>query len=214
MSLTPPLPSPRDLLMVDTSRRSIPIVYGIITRIIRPLLILIILGVVTIIFLWPWNDHPLTPPSEVTKEVSDTTNDLIAPKFSSTDKKGNPFTLTAARAVQVKDKPDLLNLDQPTGTITIASGMTITGSAPSGLYNQNTTELRLSGGIVFETSDGYRATLDHLDLNAKTREIVGETPLYMTGPLGTLTAQSMTGNLTTGVLILTGPATIILNEGI
>ncbi len=214
MSSGPHPPIPRDLLMVNTPRRGTPRLYGIITRIIRPLLALIIFAVITVVFIWPWNDDPLTSTNTQISDPAQTSNDLIAPKFSSTDGNGNPFTLTATRAVQVAGKPDLLDLDTPTGTITLSSGITVTGGAPSGLYNQTTNELDLSGGVVFTTSDGYHATVDHLQLNAKTRDIVSDTPIHMTGPLGEMTAQSAKGNTITGIIILTGPATIILNDGI
>lgn len=207
-------PPPRDLLMVDTKRPTIPRTYGIITRIIRPLLALIILGVIVVVFIWPLQDDSLTTPDTETPNAAQTSNDLIAPKFSSTDGDGNPFTLTAARAVQVKDKPDLLNLTTPAGTITLSSGTTVTGGAPLGVYNQTTNELDLSGGVVFKTSDGYHATVDHLHLNTKTRDIVTDAPIQITGPMGEITATRANGNMTTGILILTGPATIILNEGI
>ncbi len=208
------LSRPDDLLKVSTPRQQSPRTYGLIIQIIRPVLAFIILGIIIIVFTGPFQDDPLVIHETPTqKHSSKTSNDLIAPKFASTDQKGRPFTFTARRAVQSPDNPDLLILETPTGTMTLSSNIIITGGAPLGQYNQTTTELDLSGGVVLTTSDGYNATSDRLYLNAKKKIMTTDQPIQISGPKGSITAKGADGNLITGKLILKGPATLILIEG-
>lgn len=204
-----------DLLVATVPRQAVPQAYGWFTRIARPLLVLAIVGTVMVIFMWPNENESLPKPAPIkSDQVAQTANDLIAPKFSSVDEQGNPFTLTAARATQVAGKPDLVDLDAPTGEIKLASGMDIHVKAPSGVYDQNAKILDLSGGVDVTTNDGYHMTTDHVRLDIQAEQLTSETEVQMNGPLGSLVAPSLRVDGKKNILILNGPATLILNEGI
>ncbi len=205
--------APDDLLIADRKRDQVPVAYRWFTRIIRPILILGIMAVIIVIFIWPMTDDAIVPTPVSEPNAAQTSNDLIAPKFSSVDENGNPFTVTAARAVQVAGKPDLIDLDSPTGTITLSPALALTAGAPSGVFDQNTSILDLSGGVVVTTTDGYHLSVDHIQVRVKEKQLIADAPVHITGPLGEITAQSATANGATGVLILNGPATLILTEG-
>ncbi len=205
--------APDDLLIADRKRDQVPVAYRWFTRIIRPILILGIMAVVIVIFIWPMTDDAIVPTPVSEPNAAQTSNDLIAPKFSSVDENGNPFTVTAARAVQVAGKPDVIDLDSPTGTITLSPALALTAGAPSGVFDQNTSILDLSGGVVVTTTDGYHLSVDHIQVRVKEKQLIADAPVHITGPLGEITAQSATANGATGVLILNGPATLILTEG-
>jgi len=204
--------APDDLLIADRKRDQVPVAYRWFTRIIRPILILGIMAVIIVIFIWPMTDDAIVPTPVSEPNAAQTSNDLIAPKFSSVDENGNPFTVTAARAVQVAGKPDLIDLDSPTGTITLSPALALTAGAPSGVFDQNTSILDLSGGVVVTTTDGYHLSVDHIQVRVKEKQLIADAPVHITGPLGEITAQSATANGATGVLILNGPATLILTE--
>lgn len=205
--------APDDLLIADRKRDQVPVAYRWFTRIIRPILILGIMAVIIVIFIWPMTDDAIVPTPVSEPNEAQISNDLIAPKFSSVDENGNPFTLTAARAVQVAGKPDLIDLDSPTGTITLSPAIALTAGAPSGVFDQNAGILDLSGGVVVTTTDGYHLSVDHIQVRVKKKQLIADAPVNITGPLGEITAQSATANGATGVLILNGPATLILTEG-
>lgn len=205
--------APDDLLIADRKRDQVPVAYRWFTRIIRPILILGIMAVVIVIFIWPMTDDTIVPTPVSEPNAAQTSNDLIAPKFSSVDENGNPFTITAARAVQVAGKPDVIDLDSPTGTITLSTTLALTTGAPSGVFDQNAGILDLSGGVIVTTTDGYHLTVDHVQIRVKDRHMVTDSPVHITGPIGEITAKSATVDGTAGVLIFNGPATLILTEG-
>lgn len=204
---------PDDLLISDRKPGQVPMTYRWFTSIIRPVLILGIIAVIVVIFIWPMTDDQIVPAPSSEPHAAQASNDLIAPKFSSVDENGNPFTVMAARAVQVAGKPDVIDLDSPTGTITLSPGLALIAGAPSGVFDQNTSILDLAGGVVVTTTDGYHLTVDHVQVRVKDRHLIADAPVHITGPMGEITAASATVDGGAGVLIFNGPATLILTEG-
>ena len=85
--------------------------------------------------------------------------------FSGTDKDGNPFKLHAVSGHQEYGKPDIVFLDQPSGTITrkTAKGKTTEKiSARTGQFNHKEKVLTLTGNVRINSSNGDKILTDKM----------------------------------------------------
>lgn len=85
--------------------------------------------------------------------------------FAGTDTNGEPFKLYAASARQEYEKPDIIFLNDVSGTITRMSGgekITDNISANSGQYNRKKKNVRLLGNVRVDSSNGDKLRTDEL----------------------------------------------------
>ena len=85
--------------------------------------------------------------------------------FSGTDKNGNPFKINAVSGHQEYDKPDIVFLEKPSGTITriSANGKTTDKiSAKSGQFNHKENILTLNGNVRIYSSNGDKILTDKM----------------------------------------------------
>lgn len=85
--------------------------------------------------------------------------------FVGTDKDGNPFKISAKSGRKQYDKPDIIFLEQPNGTIVrITEGKKITDkiSASTGQFNLRTKELKLRRNVHVNSSNGDKILTDEM----------------------------------------------------
>jgi LPS export ABC transporter protein LptC len=85
--------------------------------------------------------------------------------FSGTDKDGNPFKIHAVSGHQEYDKPDIVFLEKPSGTITRQSSKGKTTekmSANSGQFNHKEKVLTLIGNVRINSSSGDKIITDKM----------------------------------------------------
>ena len=85
--------------------------------------------------------------------------------FSGTDKDGNPFTIRAVSGHQEYEKPDIVFLEKPSGTITrkTSNGKTTDKiSARSGQFNHKENVLTLIGNVRINSSNGDKILTDKM----------------------------------------------------
>jgi len=134
---------------------------------------------------------------------------LIDARYSSVDQKGEPYTVTAASAMQ--KGPDRVDLRDPKGDITLHSGSWVMLSAPRGVYGQKSRQLDLSGGVTLYRDDGttLRSASTTVDLAANAA--ASGVPVSAEGPFGTLDAMGYTLLDGGEVIQFSGPARLVLN---
>lgn len=199
---------------VHRRRRDRGAVYTRFVRGMRLLLPLIAVGVVGLLVAWPRVEERMEPvPLEsLSPEQKVGTNELINPHFESEDSNRNPFTLTATRAVQSQEDPDLVLLDAPHAKMKTKEGADLAGQSLKGTYRKNEEILLLDGDVRLMDDKGYVMTTSRMVINVKQQKAASDQPVQGEGPAGTLEATGLRLDNSTGHLVFTGPATLILKD--
>lgn len=186
--------------------------YTRIIKTLRVVLPLAALGLVTLVMAWPDVErHTAPPPKEsVLPEAKIGTNELIRPKYESTDEKMQPYTITAARATQDRDNPEIVVLDKPEADMKLEDGAWLAGRAQTALYEQKAEKLLLKGDVNLFHDSGYTLTTPELRVNLKTSEAFSDRDVHISGPKGKLAAAGMEVYQLQDKIIFKGPATLTL----
>lgn len=133
-------------------------------------------------------------------------NDLamMKPRLTGADSKGNPFVITADRAVQDAHNPRKATLTNMEADLTVDKGNWLNARARNGMVDMNTGQLELSGGIDVFNASGYELHSRSATANLKQSIIHGHEPVTGQGPQGTLRADSFHADRDTGLLTLNG----------
>lgn len=186
--------------------------YSLFVKSMRWILPLIAVGMTVVIVTWdeagqrtkPMKKEELLPQSENIQ------NELVKPVFNSVDRNNQPFTVTADRATQNRQDPDLIELEKPVAELQQNDGSKLDGEAASGLYAQKEQKLNLEGAVKLKHSNGYTLSTEELRIDMVTQKAYSGKDVRIDGPAGTLDATGLEGDAVTGDLIFTGPAKVIL----
>lgn len=185
--------------------------YSAMVRGLRFALPLIALAIVTVVLAWPKMNEPVTgtPATGIAPQKSGR-NELIDPHFESATSDQLPYTVTAKRAVQSLNDSNIVQLEQPSAVMTLKDGQTIRVGAVNGVYRQDAKTLVLDGDVTFLHQSGYSLQSRRMNISLGDQVSWTDSAVTGSGPAGTLEAQAMNANNATGVLVLTGPARLVL----
>ena len=160
-----------------------------------------------------WQSGPDS--NRVTYHVSPSTGNTASRMQGATyhgrDQQGQPYTLTAASAVQ-KGR-DNLALTAPAGDITLKSGAWVMLKSATGTYHQKSDTLDLTGGVTLYRNDGTVMTTQSSAIDLRQVGASSINPVQVTGPFGTLNAQNgftLSGKGT--VITFHGPAALTISQ--
>lgn len=139
-------------------------------------------------------------------------NELLNPRFESLDDKRQPFTITAARAIQGEKEENLLLLENPLADMLLNSGNWVAIEAKNGAYRQDTGRLLLRGDVKLYHDAGYQMETQELDMDLEASQAWSNVTVTAQGPDGTLTAAGLKADNKKGRVIFTGPAKLTLNR--
>lgn len=205
----------RDLLVASDGGRMANHTSGYhhFTRALRLILGLGALAILFFVFLWPsLKDQNLS--KDMQAVGTPTTNEVVSPQFDAVDDQGQPYKITAARAVQDATNPDIIHLEKPRGDLAQTNGITITLVSERGTYDQAKKILDLMGNVTLSTSDGYTLTTDVAQIQTGPQIVTTVGVARATGPEGTIEGTKLSANGQTGTIMFHGPATLMLNEGV
>lgn len=133
-------------------------------------------------------------------------NDLtmVKPRLAGSDSKGNPYVITADRAVQDAHNPKRAVLNNMEADLSLDKGNWINARAKAGLVDMSTGQLELYDGIDVYTATGYELHSRSASANLKQSVIHGHEPVTGQGPDGTLRADEFHADRATGILTLSG----------
>ncbi|MGH7122580.1 MAG: LPS export ABC transporter periplasmic protein LptC [Acetobacteraceae bacterium] len=134
---------------------------------------------------------------------------LVDARYSSVSRQGEPYTVTAAQAVQVA--PDRVNLTQPKGDITLQSGSWLMLSGRRGVYGPKSRELDLSGDVTLYRDDGTTLRTSSATIDLAEAAAASGVPVSAEGPFGTLDATGFSLLDGGAVIQFVGPARLVLN---
>ena len=192
---------------VNISRR-----YSKFVKSLRYILPLVALGMTVIVITWDEAGRRVAPlkKEELIPSSASIENELLKPVFNSIDDKQQPYTVTADRAVQNRANPDIIELEKPVATLNMNSGEKIDADATTGLYEQKNQKLNLAGNVHLIHSNGYTLSTEELRVDLVTQKTYSGCDVLIEGPAGTLNATGLEGDATTGAIIFTGPAKVVL----
>jgi lipopolysaccharide export system protein LptC len=189
--------------------------YTKFVRAMRLLLPLLAVGIVGIVVSWPRVEERMTAPPVVAPEQQTVgQNELINPRFESQDSKAQPYTITAARAVQSSANPDIVFLEKPVGDINLSDGAWLATEAVKGAFDQKAQTLSLEGHVKLFHDKGYEMVTEKLLVDMAARTAFSDTTINGQGPAGTLAATGIKADTAKGTVVFTGPVTLTLNNGV
>lgn len=205
--------APTRLSQLSTGERATTInrKYTSFVKSLRFILPLIALAMTVVVLTWD-EGRRVAPPKkeELIPASKDIQNELLKPVFNSIDDKNQPFTVTADRAIQNRDNPDIIDLDKPVADMTMTSGDKIDAHADKGLYQQKAQKLNLEGAVVLKHSNGYTLKTEELRVDLASQKTYSGQDVRVEGPGGTIDATGLEGDSNAGMLVFTGPAKVIL----
>lgn len=111
---------------------------------------------------------------------------MVSPRISDVDDAGRPYTLTAATAIQDKDDPALIHLEEVQGDMEGGGGSWSAVSARTGRLNTDEEWLDLEGDVMLFTDDGYQFAGDLVRIDLASGDISSDRPVTGQGPAGTI----------------------------
>ncbi|HKK37696.1 MAG TPA: LPS export ABC transporter periplasmic protein LptC [Paracoccaceae bacterium] len=164
------------------------------TRLVRSLKIvlpLLALALLSSIFLWPRE-------TRFEGGLVYTSADLVAlgeglavtgPRIAGATAAGEPFVVTAERAVPDGPDPEAVDLESVRAEFR-QDGREITLAAAEGALRPKAQTLSLSGDVALDTSDGYRVRTERVEADLEEGELVAPGPVTAEGPSGSIAAGS------------------------
>jgi lipopolysaccharide export system protein LptC len=119
------------------------------------------------------------------------------------DKRGRPFTVTAGNAVQATAAVPEVRMENLAARIRLSDGPAEL-TAVSGIYNYADQRVVVVGPVVFTAADGYRMTTANVAIDLRDRAVVGSGGVSGTIPSGTFSADRISADLDTRILLLDG----------
>ena len=116
---------------------------------------------------------------------------LDKPQFAGVTEDGDPFVVTADWALPDGSAPDLIDLERPRGELRLDDGLVLNIRSKTGRMYRKDEQLHLMGDVEVESSDGYRATAETLEMDLATKSAVVPVPIRGTGPRGDIVADRM-----------------------
>ena len=189
--------------------------YSVFIKWMRLALPLAALAIAALVFAWQSFDDPGVITAQNTDKDAPKTigkNELLNPRFESTDEKNQPYTITAKRAVQGQVNEDLIVLEEPVADIKLTSGNWVAIKAVQGAFTQNNQQLLLRGDVTMLHDRGYEMTTEQLHIDIENKTSWTDTDVNAHGPEGTLSAKGLKGDAISSHIVFTGPAKLVLTR--
>ena len=111
---------------------------------------------------------------------------LVNARYTGTDRRDNPFTITARAVAQNEASADEVDLQGPTADIFLGAGTWVAVTAPIGSYRKKDQILELTGGVDMFHDDGYEFHTEVAVVDLSAGVASGDHPVRGQGPFGRL----------------------------
>lgn len=135
------------------------------------------------------------------------------PEYRGTDDAGRPFSLRAGSAVQRSAADPNVRLQDFTARIGLNDGPAEL-RAENGRYDMRAQTVDVEGPLAFTAADGYRLDTRDVAVDLNTQKVRGTGRVEGTMPLGTFSAGSMTADLPSRTVTLSGRARLRITQGV
>jgi len=127
-------------------------------------------------------DIPSLPTDQVT--VTDST-------ITGLDKQQQPYSISARTAVQDKDKPNFITLDEVQGATNRSNGEPITFQSLKGFYNSDVKTLDLATDVVIKSEGRFTARMDKAHVIVQEKRLTSNVPVAVELSTGTINANGV-----------------------
>lgn len=146
------------------------------------------------------------------KEAAVEALSMVNARYFGTDKKGQPFSVTA-EGVKERDGNDAqVELKAPQADITLTNGDWLSIEATAGLYDRTAETLDLNGSVTLFQDNGFEMQTEALTIKLKDGSAQSRTPVQSQGPFGELNAQGFDLFDKGERVVFLGPARLTLND--
>jgi lipopolysaccharide export system protein LptC len=169
-------------------------------------------AIVAIVIAWPQLIHkPKSYRLGVSKTSSQDAGEqqIIKPRFSSTDSKKQPFNLTADSASRQKKNPSMVNLISPKGDLTSETGSWMALSAKYGLFDRDLEILNLRDSVSLFHDSGYELRTNIAKINLAAGAAEGNAPISGHGPGGKVQAEGFRIHGHGKTMVFTGKSSVV-----
>lgn len=188
--------------------------YTLFVKAMRWGLPVVAVALIIVVIMWPKVEDKLVivPKEELVPQKNNEIgeNELLSPLFETIDSNGNPVKVTATRALQNQENPNLVKLKNPRADLNMKDSSKVNIEADNGTYEQETEKLFLQDNIKITHDSGYELLAEELRVDMKTRESYSDKNVEIDGPAAKIKAMGLEGHADDGILIFKGPATLTL----
>lgn len=135
---------------------------------------------------------------------------MIKPRVLGTDKKNEPYTITASLATQAAGGSDVTDLTAPKGDISLNDGSWIAMTADQGQYNKKTRVLDLWDNVNVFHDAGYELKTERAEADLGQGSVVGNDPVEGHGPDSQVQGEGFRIYDKGGRILVTGKSRLIL----
>lgn len=129
---------------------------------------------------------------------------LVNPKLTGTDGRGQPFTVTAKGATQAPGKARRMSFEQVVADVKMQDNSWVQVDAKSGLLDGEAKTLDLTESINIYSDKGYECHTTSARYDFGLGLLKGENPINCQGPLGLISGKKFEGLRDPGVMRFTG----------
>ena len=171
------------------------------------LLLLVVIGVPLV------REHQdrIKVPAVGGKDANGRSLSMTKARYSGTDDKGQPYSVTAESVRQGAASDKTIELNQPKAEITTTTGNAMSASANAGTYDRDKQEIELNGDVALYQHEGNELHTSQAHITLKDGGAHGNAKITGKGSFGTLEASGFIYNKDDQVIRFTGPARLVLN---
>jgi len=107
---------------------------------------------------------------------------------SGLDTEKQPYEVTARRGWQDEATPTLVHLEAPQGVFRRPAGAEYMIIAETGIYDTETRKLDLSGNVLLEQKDRFKARMDRANVVVEEKRLTSDGPVAVDFGTGTVNA--------------------------
>lgn len=165
---------------------------GRMVRILRIALPLAAFAILTVVLAWPDMEVPVKTLAQTETELpKGFQNELVNPRFESSDDSGRPYSITASRALQKGESLNALKLEDLKASMKLGDDTMLEGQAITGDYDETAGTLLLDGGVTLNHSTGIDFQTEQISVDLTTRAAETRTDVQGSGQGGTLHSKGM-----------------------
>jgi lipopolysaccharide export system protein LptC len=187
--------------------------YSRFVTIMKFLLPTVALAMVALLFIWPQihvDSNQFSLGFAHLKISSAEFPSMVNARFVGTDRRNQPFAVTADIAKSISIGASNVELEMPKADLTQHDGSWVVLTANTGDYDQKAKTLKLDGQVTLFHDAGYEFKTASADVDFNAGTAVGDKPIEGQGPWGTLQAQGFRITDDGKRLLFTGKAKLVV----
>jgi len=193
----------------DRPRADATVRYSRFVRIMKVMLPLVAFSLIVLVVAYSTMRRDNNKVAITYTDVKDLANDrqLVNPKLTGTDGRGQPFTVTAKAATQAPGKVRKMTFDQVVADVTMQDKSWVQVDAKKGLFDAEGQTLDLHDTINIFSDKGYECHTLAARYDFRLGLLKGDNPINCQGPLGLITAKRFEGLRNPGIMRFMGGVT-------